>query len=69
MQSRNKTQEDALHFTLLPSGKEHKDACLELQEGIEALIEKTVAERPNMTSVSILGVLRLVEHNFLGRIT
>ena len=42
---------------------------ISLTSDTPALIEKTAAEHPNMTSVSILGVLRLVEHNFLGRIT
>lgn len=42
-------------------------ACTRLADEIEVVIERTIRENPDMLAVTILGVLRLVEANFIER--
>ena len=56
------------NVTPLPSMQEHLDGCLELSNRLRSAIEQTVKEHPNMTSVSVIGILRLVEINFIARL-
>ena len=56
------------NLSRLPSVKDHQKACAELHDSLTSVINLFIELHPNMTSVTVLGILRLVEHNFIARI-
>ena len=46
---------------------EQKSACLQLQEDIQAVLDRFVDEHAEMPCATVIGVLRIVEHEFIER--